>query len=49
MILVIGGVAANSVYGIVRTSLLSVELGHANLLAGVARAAVWMFGIVLAV
>jgi hypothetical protein len=49
VILVIGGLSASAVYGIVRTSLIAAELGQANFLAGIARAGVWMFAIVLAV
>jgi hypothetical protein len=49
VILVIGGLGANALYGIVRTSLIGAELGNASFLAGIARAAVWMFAIVLAV
>ena len=49
VILVMGGLGANALEGLVRTSLLSSDLGgHARLLSGVARAAVWTFAVVLA-
>jgi hypothetical protein len=49
LVLVLGGLGANAVYAIVRTSLIGAELGNANLLAAMARAAVWVLAIVFAV
>jgi hypothetical protein len=49
VILVLGGLAANALHGMVRASVAGADLGSPNLLAGCARAAVWVFAIVLAV
>src|SRR5262245_19680137 len=49
VILVIGGLSANALHGLVRTSLISAELGKPSLLAAAASVGVWMFAIVLAI
>ena len=49
VILVIGGLAANALHGVVRASAASAELDNANLLASIARGGVWTFAIVVAV
>lgn len=48
-ILVIGGLAANGIYGVVRASATNAEFGNPDGLASVARIAVWAFAIVVAV
>lgn len=49
VILVLGGLAANSLRGIVRASAASAELGNPTLLASFSYGAVWCFVIVIAV
>jgi hypothetical protein len=49
VVLVIAGLAANAVADVVRGATAGAQLGNANMLANVARAAVWVFGIVVAV
>jgi len=49
IVLVIGGVAANALARLVRGAVAESGLGNANLLASVARVAVWAFAIVVAV
>jgi small-conductance mechanosensitive channel len=48
-VLVIGGVAANALAGLVRGATAKADLGKPDLLANVARVAVWAFAIVVAV
>ena len=48
-ILVIGGLGAKALYGLVRASFAAAEFSNPNLLAAVAQTAVWVFAIVLAV
>ncbi len=49
MVLVIGGLAANALAGLVRAATAQSELGNPNLLANITRVAVWAFAIVVAV
>lgn len=49
VVLVIGGLAANAVSKLVRGATSEAELGNPNLLANVARIAIWAFAIVIAV
>lgn len=49
VVLVIGGLAANSLAGIVRASTSRAGLGNPDMLANIARVAVWSFAIVIAV
>jgi hypothetical protein len=49
VVLVIAGLAANALQGLVRGAATEAGLGNPNLLATVARVAVWAFGIVVAV
>jgi hypothetical protein len=49
MVLVLGGLAANALYGIVRGATAQAGLGNADLLGNIARFAVWAFAIVVAV
>ena len=49
VVLVIGGLAANAAANIVRGSTAKAGLGNPNLLANVARTAVWAFAIIVAV
>jgi hypothetical protein len=49
VILVIGGLAANALHSVVRASAASAELSHPDLLASIARIAVWTFAIVAAI
>jgi hypothetical protein len=49
MVLVIGGLAANALAGIVRGATAQASLGNPDLLSKVARIAVWAFAIVIAV
>jgi Conserved TM helix len=49
VVLVIGGLAANGVYGLVRASATNADFGNPDALASVARVAVWAFAIVVAV
>ena len=48
-VLVIGGVAANALAGLVRGATAEADLGNPELLASIARVAVWAFAIVVAV
>jgi hypothetical protein len=48
-ILVIGGLAANGIHGVVRASATNADFSSPELLASVARGAVWAFAIVVAV
>ena len=48
-ILVLGGLAANALSGLVRGSTARAGLGNPGLLANIARVAVWAFAIVIAV
>jgi hypothetical protein len=48
-VLVIGGLAANALAGLVRGATAKADLGNPDLLASVARVAVWAFAIVVAV
>lgn len=49
LVLVIGGLLANAAAGLVRGSAAKAGLGNANMLASIAKAAVWIFAIVVAV
>lgn len=49
VILVIGGIGANALHGLVRASLAGGDFGNPNLAAAVARAAVWVFAILAAI
>jgi Conserved TM helix len=49
VILVIGGLAANALAGLVRGATAEADLGNPQLLANIARVAVWAFAIVVAV
>src|SRR5947207_4697872 len=49
MVLIIGGLAANALAGLVRGATAKADLGNPDLLATVARVAVWAFAIVVAV
>lgn len=49
VVLVIGGLAANALHGIVRASAASANLGSPDLLGSIARGSVWAFAIVAAV
>jgi hypothetical protein len=49
MVLVIGGLVANAAYGVVRGATAEAGFGNADLLATLARFAVWAFAIVIAV
>ena len=49
VVLVIGGLAANALAGLVRGATAKADLGNPDLLATVARVAVWAFAIVVAV
>lgn len=49
VVLVIGGLAANALAGLVRGATAESELGNPDLLATIARVAVWAFAIVIAV
>jgi hypothetical protein len=48
-VLIIGGLAANALAGLVRGATAKADLGNPDLLANVARVAVWAFAIVVAV
>jgi hypothetical protein len=48
-VLIIGGLAANWLAGLVRGATAKADLGNPDLLAGIARVAVWAFAIVIAV
>ena len=49
MVLVIGGLAANALHSLVRGATAQAGLGNPDLLANIARGAVWVFAIVVAV
>jgi Conserved TM helix len=49
VVLIIGGLAANLLYGLVRASAARAEFGNPDVLASIARVAVWTFAIVVAV
>jgi hypothetical protein len=49
VVLVIGGLAANALHGMVRASTARTDLGNPDVLASIARVAVWTFAIVIAV
>ncbi len=49
VILVLAGLAANAVSGLVRASTDQADLGSPDLLASIAKVAVWSFGIIIAV
>src|SRR5687767_1018632 len=49
VILVIAGLAANALHGIVRGATAQAGIGNADLLASIARIAVWVFAVVIAV
>jgi hypothetical protein len=49
VILVIAGLAANALYGLVRGATAQAGLGNPDLLASIARVAVWAFAVVVAV
>jgi hypothetical protein len=48
-VLIIGGLAANALAGLVRGATAKADLGNPDLLANIARVAVWAFAIVVAV
>jgi small-conductance mechanosensitive channel len=48
-VLIIGGLAANALAGLVRGTTAKADLGNPDLLANIARVAVWAFAIVVAV
>jgi hypothetical protein len=48
VILVLGGLGANAIYGLVRAGLAPTDVGHVNLLAGIAWASAWICAVVLA-
>jgi small-conductance mechanosensitive channel len=49
VVLVLGGLAANALHGLVRGATAEAGLGDPNLLANIARIAVWAFAVVVAV
>ena len=49
VVLIIGGLAANALAGLVRGATAKADLGRPNLLANIARVTVWAFAIVVAV
>jgi hypothetical protein len=49
VVLVIGGLVANAAAGLVRGATASAGFGHPDLIANMARAAVWVFAIIIAV
>jgi len=49
VVLIIGGLAANALAGLVRAATAEADLGNPHLLANIARVAVWAFAIVVAV
>jgi hypothetical protein len=49
VVLVIGGLVANAAAGLVRGATASAGFGHPDLIANMARAAVWVFAIIVAV
>ena len=49
VVLIIGGLAANTLAGLVRGATAEADLGNPGLLANIARVAVWAFAIVVAV
>jgi hypothetical protein len=49
VVLVIGGLAANGLYRVVRASAARGDIGNPNILAAIARGIVWAFAIVVAV
>jgi hypothetical protein len=49
VVLIVGGLAANALRGLVRASAASAELGNPDLLGSIARGAVWAFAVVAAV
>src|SRR5262252_3699501 len=49
VVLIIGGLAANALAGLVRGATAEADLGNPDLLANIARVAVWAFAIVVAV
>jgi Mechanosensitive ion channel, conserved TM helix len=49
VVLIIGGLAANTLAGLVRGATAEADLGNPDLLANIARVAVWAFAIVVAV
>jgi hypothetical protein len=49
VVLIIGGLAANALAGLVRGATAEADLGNPHLLANIARVAVWAFAIVVAV
>jgi hypothetical protein len=49
VVLIIGGLAANMLFGLVRASAARADFGNADVLAAIARAAIWTFAIVIAV
>jgi hypothetical protein len=49
VVLVIGGLVANAAAGLVRGATTSAGLAHPDLIANIARAAVWVFAIIVAV
>lgn len=49
LVLVIGGLLANAAAGLVRGAASQAQLGNANMLASIAKTAVWIFAIVVAV
>lgn len=49
VVLMLAGLAANFVFRVVRGATLEAGFGNADLLAGIARAAVWVFAVIIAV
>src|SRR3954453_19936122 len=49
VVLVIGGLVANAAAGVVRGATASAGFGHPDLIGNIARAAVWVFAIIVAV
>src|SRR5204862_2249750 len=49
VVLVIGGLLANAAAGVVRGATATAGFGHPDLIANIARAAVWVFAIIVAV
>lgn len=49
VVLILGGLAANWLAGLIRGATAKADLGNPDLLAGVARVAVWAFAIIIAV
>jgi len=49
VVLVVGGLLANAAAGLVRGATASAGFGHPDVIANIARAAVWMFAIIVAV